>query len=701
MFDKLTLTNFRKIESEVLDFGRGLILFKGANEAGKSSRLSAIVYALFGARSLPQPLSEVVTWGKPESSLAVELVFTFDGVTYTITRKKSGAELTYTGGIVTGQTEVTKFCETLLGTTADTAAKMMLASQGSLRGALSGGPSEAAALIETLADFNLIDRIVEMVQHELPTGATKDIESQLGTLACQLETTMVEPLDTAAMEIEIDALNTRMGAAYEEQKTKSTELSALALGDARKALVDAAAGLRDAEQVMARIRGLTPAATRLLIQPTTTQEQVEEWRKALFSRVQEDTALAAHTALHALPMPEMVWAGSRDSLAEALKAALQNVNSLIAENNRLLTRRATVVAGLVKEQTCAFCDKDLASVPEVVQRNIQVNAEVATIDIELLAHETAYAGTKAEYDDLLLLDQQATAYERAVGKYSAYIDIVDDQVPHSWKWKGTVPQAAGDRPAYAEMVSRAEAEHRAYISSAADKVASERQLKALQDQLAALQADQQALDAAAVLAKGRLDAGDALEHRVRVLGDEIRDVKTALDAKRVEMEHKMQLHAQRVQQRHTLQVQLDTARARLEAMNRNNALIKKLRGARPAISDKLWTIVLASVSHYFSEIRGVVTVVTRTDGGFKADGQAVAGLSGSTLDALGLAIRIALTKTFLPNARFLLTDEPAAAADAERELNMLGVLASSGFDQVLLVTHSDLADAYASQVIQL
>lgn len=701
MFDKLTLTNFRKIESEVLDFGRGLILFKGANEAGKSSRLSAIVYALFGARSLPQPLGEVVTWGKPESSLSVELVFTFDGVTYTITRKKSGAELTYAGGKVTGQTEVTRFCENLLGTTADTASKMMLASQGSLRGALSGGPTEAAALIETLADFNLIDRIVEMVQHELPTGATKDIESQLATLAGQLEAAVIEDLDTSAMEIEIDALNTRMGIAYEEQKTKSTELGTLALGDARKAIVDAAAGLRDAEQVAARIREVRPAAERLLVLPTSTQEQIEAWRKAMFSRVQEDTALAAHTALHALPMPELVWAGSRATLAEALKNALQTINNLINRNNSLLNRRAEVVAGLIKEQTCAFCDKDLASVPEVVQRNIQVNAEVATIDIELLAHETAYAGSKAEYDELLLLDQQATAYERAIAKHSTYFDITDDQVPHSWKWKGAVPQAAGDRPAYAEMIARAEAEQRAYLSSASDKAASQRQLTALETQLAALQAGQQALDAAAVLAKGRLDAGDALEHRVRVLGDEIRDVKTALDAKRVEMGHKMQLHAQRVQQRHTLQVQLDTARGRLEAMNRNNALIKKLRGARPAISDKLWTIVLASVSHYFSEIRGAVTAVTRADGGFKADGQAVAGLSGSTLDALGLAIRIALTKTFLPNARFMLTDEPAAAADAERESNMLGVLASSGFDQVLLVTHSDLADAYASQVIQL
>jgi len=701
MFDRLTLKFFRKHEDLTINFAQGLVAIRGLNEAGKTTVQEALAAALFGFRALRQPLDRCVTWGQPESALRIELAFHFDGVSYTIVRKKSGAELNYAGGKVTGQTEVTRFCENLLGTTADTASKMMLASQGALRGALAGGPSEAAALIETLADFNLIDRIVEMVQHDLPTGATKDVETQLATLAGQLEAAAVEPLDTAAMEIEIDALNSRMGAAYEEQKLKSTELNALALGDARKAIVDAAAGVRDADQVSLRISEVLPATVRLLIQPTTTQEQVEDWRKALFSRVQEDAALTAYGQLHNLPVPELVWAGSRASLAEALKDSLQTVNNLINQNNALLTRRATVVAGLVKEQTCAFCDKDLASVPEVVQRNIAVNAEVAEIDTAVLACETAYAGTKAEYDELLLLDQQATAYERAIGKHSAYIEIADDQVPHSWKWKGEVPQAAGERPAYAELIARAEAEHRAYFSSASDKAASERQLSALQGQLAALQAAQEGLEAAAVLAKARLDAGDALEHRVRVLGDEIRDVKAALDAKRVEMEHKLQLHAQRVQQRHTLQVQLDTARDRLAAMNRNNALIKKLRGARPAISDKLWTIVLASVSSYFSSVRGVQSVITRTDGGFKADGQDVGGLSGSTLDALGLAIRIALTKTFLPNARFLMLDEPGAACDDERETNMLGLVASAGFDQTLLVTHSPLVDAFASQVVSL
>jgi ABC-type transport system involved in cytochrome bd biosynthesis fused ATPase/permease subunit len=46
-------------------------------------------------------------------------------------------------------------------------------------------------------------------------------------------------------------------------------------------------------------------------------------------------------------------------------------------------------------------------------------------------------------------------------------------------------------------------------------------------------------------------------------------------------------------------------------------------------------------------------------------------------------------------------DEPGAACDEQREANMLGLIAASDFDQVILVTHSDLADAFANQIVNL
>ena len=116
---------------------------------------------------------------------------------------------------------------------------------------------------------------------------------------------------------------------------------------------------------------------------------------------------------------------------------------------------------------------------------------------------------------------------------------------------------------------------------------------------------------------------------------------------------------------------------------------------------KVWSVVLASVSHYFSDMRGTPSIVTRDDEGFKVNSKSIVGLSGSTLDILGLAIRVALMRTFLPSLSFLQLDEPASGCDDDRETAMLGLITACKFDQILLVTHSTLADAFSSNVISL
>jgi len=139
----------------------------------------------------------------------------------------------------------------------------------------------------------------------------------------------------------------------------------------------------------------------------------------------------------------------------------------------------------------------------------------------------------------------------------------------------------------------------------------------------------------------------------------------------------------------------------LAQYNTNNTLIKRLREVRPIVARKLWNSVLSAVSTYFSTLRGTPSIVTRTDNGFLIDGRPVAAFSGSTKDCLGLAIRMTLQKTFLGSLDFMLCDEPAAASDDTREAAMLGLIATCGFSQVVLVTHSDLADSFAANIIRI
>jgi ABC-type transport system involved in cytochrome bd biosynthesis fused ATPase/permease subunit len=99
-------------------------------------------------------------------------------------------------------------------------------------------------------------------------------------------------------------------------------------------------------------------------------------------------------------------------------------------------------------------------------------------------------------------------------------------------------------------------------------------------------------------------------------------------------------------------------------------------------------------------MRGVPSVVSREGKQFKVDGRAGA-LSGSTLDILGLSIRVALTRMFLPNATFLILDEPAAAMDDQRTAATMGFLVAAGFPQTLLVTHEEMSESVADNLIRI
>jgi ATPase subunit of ABC transporter with duplicated ATPase domains len=76
-------------------------------------------------------------------------------------------------------------------------------------------------------------------------------------------------------------------------------------------------------------------------------------------------------------------------------------------------------------------------------------------------------------------------------------------------------------------------------------------------------------------------------------------------------------------------------------------------------------------------------------------------LSGSTLDVLAVAVRVALTKTFIPNTTMLVLDEPGAGCDKSRMASLLGFLSSVGFKQVILASHDELSEAVSDNVISI
>jgi hypothetical protein len=356
---------------------------------------------------------------------------------------------------------------------------------------------------------------------------------------------------------------------------------------------------------------------------------------------------------------------------------------------------------------CAFCDKDLKDVPEVKTFNstwtpkiLEAEAAIAGLTENLKDGDCEIAIFTQDLKTLAAIQNAAAARASLYQRASSYIILDEGFVPARWSWYGPDLSLPVDATASQKLKNLQSAASLYQRELGRLQAAVERSNKALEVLVNAMNTADPLIDAAQgceeVFAKYSAVAGLVTQaEAASVLA--ARAVKEAALAD----DYAQKIHISKLTARRRLVEQKETAVQTLKSTVFNNALLKKLRAAKPQVANKLWAVVLGTVSQTFSAIRGQASVVARGAEGFTVDGRSVGGLSGSTLDALGLAIRIALTKTFLPNTRFMVLDEASSACDSGRESAMVGAVISADFDQVIWVTHSDAVESFANHAIEI
>lgn len=706
MLRKLTLTNFRRHEHLVVDFTAGLNVVRAANEAGKSTCLEAAAYALYGAKVLRTPLAEAVTWGKVERELKVELDYESDGKVFTFSRSKGGAEVTVDGKVlVTGQNEVSAFASQLLGADAATAAVLMLSSQGSLRGALDGGPKATASLIESLAQFDLFDRILEAASEQLALGSSALFEERLKGLRGQLEVLDLPEMpsvDKFESELkDFDRLITEADKALVSSTTEHNTAYAQwkAEGDKRarrdqierdigkyQVQAEETAKKREAELAVAFVANLDGEVARLRAQ--IEQEKTHAARLAAWR-----TFSAFKAPAHAPGIP-----------IDQVKRELSSTNSAIAERrSALATLRGevqTLEAKKVSASVCGFCGQDVSQFPEVAEKNAAIDAQIQGKVLEIAATEGALQKSK---DDKVSLEALVAGQDRVaalVRQVSGYVEVDGSVTPNRVTWRGepppeTVPDSA---PALREAEAAVKAMHaRDARVEAYDNVIREAEAK-----VGGLHTEIESLGLMPAplfeeLEQAYLNAVTGL----RLAEECLAQLHTERDTLVADHSQRMAAWQRGAETQARLEREIAQTERDIEEVGFNNALVKKIRGARPTVATKMWNLVLASVSTLFSQMRGEKSVVSKENGGFLVNGQAIESLSGSTLDILGLAVRVALIETFLPGCPFLVLDEPAQGCDDVRTEALVGFIASCGFPQTILVTHEATSSAVADNLIEL
>ncbi|MDI1360626.1 AAA family ATPase, partial [Methylotenera sp.] len=707
MLKSLKTTNFRKMEANHIEFEQGMVVVRGANEAGKTTMLEAIAYALFGVKSCRGSLADVVTWGKPENTLAVELVVACDGTDYTIKRSKAGAEINYEGGKVTGQTECSAFVERLFGVTNGNAGKLIYGSQGDIRGALSQGPKATMELIENLANFELIDTVVELVQNNLVTGPTASAEAILQQADLRLELVKsqavapdTEEWETIALKFEASAEDLQIEAASFDEplaaaKVKRDEAVAAELAaDKIKANI---ATLK----ALSNDRAQTVEAMLEVVKINPDDSDIAEAVKALDNAKNAADLIKEYNLMTRVmgTYPEDFWEGSEESLDEEI----HKTTGIILDTKAAITAQAAdkrlFQSQKVTGSVCGFCNQDVSKFPEIAKKNADLDESIKLSDEAVVSLKAALADDEGTLDTLKMIKASQHIYLQLV---SDNIKAHDLQVPVSLSWVGKVPA-----PVDADELMKLQNNlanlnmKRTQSTAAAAKLDVLKDLAVADDaKIVNLQSTLLSLGAADQVETLVNDFSEMFEEQARVVSKEA-DARFQAKSIRESIAKEQAAYDAALVNVTDAEEDVEIAKKSVEELVFNNALIKRLRAARPIIADRLWNVVLGAVSSYFSTMRGFTSCVSKASDGFKVDGQSVEGLSGSTLDILGLAIRLALTRTFLPSAPFLILDEPSAAMDDKRSQEMVGFLLAFGFTQTLMVTHKEVNEGAANQLITL
>ena len=710
MLQLLTVKNFRKLTDHSFDFAPGLNVVRGQNEAGKSTMLEAMQYAMFGSKALRAPIAEVVTWGEPESSMKVELVFTLENVQYTIKRTKASAELKYDGGSVTGQDKVSEFVGDLLGTGTKAATDLMVANQNAIRGAISGGDGKSYELIEKLANLAVLDDLIELVRESLPTGADVAVKARLAQAEAALASLGEPPCPTSLASLEAELASTN--AAIEQEKKAVIALEEaykplneqygqmlLAQKNYEDVLKQKAALDADAAQIRTSLNAIVipaaPTDTELeaAAQAVQNSKRLDALKAAL--EKQRQYAASAETAVAGGSGPLNMNIASFETSVGNLR---QTINTLTVKVESIKADIRLSESKLVSGSACGLCGKDVSNIPEVIEKNAEIQFDIGNNKLALADTERQLDQARLALDETTEIAGLIKGARDIVSQYGEFLELVDNQVPPTLKSK------------FADEITGLD------TAAATEKLRNLQAQKSLHDSLTArydtlLEAHDAKLAQALLLtvpAKPDTDAADALASKLAQMSDdhttaenrvaELRAVANTLINQLGGMRQAVAVYAT---QKKSLQDAIDACNKELVDLAFNNALVKKVREVRPMVANNLWNRLLAAVSSYFSQMRGSPSVVTKGDGGFKVDGKPTASFSGSTLDALGLALRLALTKAFAPHVSMLVLDEPMAAMDVDRTLNTLAFISAAGFNQILLVTHEEESTTSAAHVINI
>lgn len=707
MLTKLELHNFRQHKNLSLNFNPGVTVIRGANESGKSSLFEAITFALFGVDACRS--NDLTTWGEPEKTHKVLLEMNIDSRDYTVNRSAKGAELNREGTKVTGQREVSRYCEQLLDLKPGTGSNLMFVSQNDVRGTLVEG-SKSIQLIELLANFNIIESYIKTLQTEFSLGRTEHLQQKLQgmqTNILQLEEAIANYPDIDKQEVderkqlqaELEQLHRdRLQLKSETEQLQQTIQTTQLLENQRNQLqVQIKTTQNQLNYLQDQLKSGEP---NLPFPPQELSLKLEQLKKEFEELTQINNQYQDYQSYARTKAPALRLKGSKESISKELDELEQTLRNLQSQTADLQAEKKQLQLQICTELICPKCKREWDNAEELQRANneLEIKIQGLSVRLEKISQEEKTLALDVNAHRIVLNQPIVQLPVQSNWRYQE-----DDCYPPVLTWTGRDPKelSAQDVQGIIQKIDQ-------YGTFQKDLDNWNERQKTLQQQIENSTAQLSSLQTELNHLAPPEQSSNSLNQELQRLNLRLNDLQHQINAVR----NNLNSLPERIQQlRDVLQekkvrldqikyVQAETQKD-IKDIQINNLLLKTLRTIKPQLANTIWQRVCNTISHYFSIMRDQSSIISKTTAGFEVDGHNTRALSGSTLDILGLAIRVALTKTFLPSCKMLLLDEPFAACDAERQAKMLGFITSAGFEQVIIVTHEDTTESVAEHLITL
>lgn len=723
MLHRLKTSGWKKPNSVDITFTPGMNAIVGPNYTGKSSLLSAILFALGGASVVAG--SRLETTGST-GKFSVELWF----LKYYVIRTKSKAELYEVGEtgvigepIAVGTSVVNRRIALILGMPVKRFMDLKVARQKKTDKILSLGGTELFKIIQDLTGISEVEKVIEKVAgrskitegtlEALPFSAEQlaQAEAVMPVLTVQLEKTS-EALEKAKNAFQkasgrVATLRETLETSTEEWsnfKTKSQlrQQNQRNLND----LLDRKAMLKD-EQVVclaalpqnsdAELEG----AQRFLdwLQDLRNKKVSQERDLNQKKNRQKDKQEKVDGLRTQLAQVEWSFAEREPYDAQAYEAnskkIVDTLGSIAVLRNKVKTLKTTLEDGV-----CPECKRPYDDAEE--------HLEKAKAELEEAQQKLAEA---QETLDALQVTKETLEATRdlQVRVANARASLEEHEVElASLKAETAAAQASLD--AILEDLTRDTPREEGFTLKVKTLSEAKENLKRANLRLAEVERQEQPL-------RDALEATPVVATPVILTPEELRPMLT--EALQEETEHRgveRELTRQLAADESRLQLVtsnvelLRESRARREALEVRQgvelALLKYLRTSRDRFTQDLWSQFLIRASQFVRECTdGRVTDLDRDEKGefrYMEAGHwySLDEASGCQLNLMGLAVQMALADVASCPLNVLLADEPTDSMEDEHSLAAMMALSTCG-KQVICVTHKDLDRSLFSNVIEL